>query len=393
MIRVLHSVAAYLKLSENWIYPQVTRVSGADGRVFCDFTVSPEAFPLSKERLIAGSPPWGYFFGIPRLVSALSRRVGCGGYVARARIRAWRPHILHAHFGMRGFESLDFKRRLNLSMPLVTSFYGCDAWLVPQADPAWRNRFRKLFDLGERFLVEGPAMRDRLGALGCPVEKIMIQRIGVDLAAHSFHEKDFSDGLKIIMIARFVEKKGLVDGLRACALARRRGVKLRVTLVGDATPNDAAGESIKRTLREIAGTPELAGHVQFTGFVPLHTAIELMKDHNVFLCPSKRAGDGDAEGGSPVILTQAMAVGLACIGTRHCDIPEVILNRKTGFLCQEGNIGELADAIEAAGSQSAHLVEVCRAGRKHVEDNFSVEGQLDGLRRLYESLVNTKAQA
>ncbi len=40
------------------------------------------------------------------------------------------------------------------------------------------------------------------------------------------------------MMARFVEKEGFVDGLEACALARRSGVDLKVRIVGDAGTED-----------------------------------------------------------------------------------------------------------------------------------------------------------
>jgi colanic acid/amylovoran biosynthesis glycosyltransferase len=63
---------------------------------------------------------------------------------------------------------------------------------------------------------------------------------------------------------------------------------------------------------------------------------ELFKQHNVFLCPSKHATDADAEGGSPVVLPEAMAAGLICVGTNHCDILEVIINDQTRFLNKEG---------------------------------------------------------
>jgi colanic acid/amylovoran biosynthesis glycosyltransferase len=388
-IRVLHSVGAYLNISQNWIYPQITRVPDVSSRVLCSGIENREMFPIEEVRLFISPPPWEKAFGIPRICNALARRVGWGGAFVRAKIGSWKPLVLHAHFGERGWESIALKKRFQCR--LITSFYGADAWWLPKAKPIWRKRYQELFPAGEAFLAEGPAMRDRLCDLGCPQEKVVIQRIGVDLDSLAFEARDFSGELKIIMVARFVEKKGFVDGLRACAMAAAQGTQMSVTVVGDA-PTGAetgaeTGPRIKRELLEIAKHPELVGRVRFTGFVPLQTTRALLKEHNIFLCPSKHATNGDAEGGSPVVLTEAMATGLLCVGTQHCDIPQVILNGKTGFLCKEGDVPGMAETLSLLQRNTDKLSEITQCGRRHVEENFSLQTQIDKLRAVYGCLL------
>jgi colanic acid/amylovoran biosynthesis glycosyltransferase len=305
---------------------------------------------------------------------------------AALKLRAWSPQIVHAHFGTRGWESMTMKRWLKV--PLVTSFYGYDAWLLPKSQPVWRERYHELFAEGDVFLVEGPAMATRLVELGCPKEKISIQRIGVNLDSLPFEAKQFSGDLKIVMVGRFVEKKGFIDGLRACAVARSRGVGLSVTIVGDSYADDPVGKQIKRELEEIANRPELAGAVHFAGFLPLDQTRNVLRTHNVLVCPSRHAANGDAEGGSPVALTEAMALGLLCIGTRHCDIPEIILDNQTGYLCEEGNFTAIADILTALGKDSNRLALLTRAGRKHVEEKFSLLIQLNGLHAVYKTTLS-----
>lgn len=370
-VRVLHSVATYLNRSENWIYPQIIRVPGVEGRVLCSSTTNLDSFPIESSKLIVDPPPWNRSFGIPRLLNALGRRLGCGGLLPRLRIRAWKPQIMHAHFGARGWEALTLKKLLRI--PLVTSFYGYDAWLLPEAEPDWRSRYRDLFKHGDIFLVEGPAMARRLVELGCPKEKISVQRIGVDVESLPFEAKDFSGDLKIAMVGRFVEKKGFVDGLRACVLARSQGVNLTVTIIGDASAGDLNGQRIKQELQTLASCPELDKRVRFTGFMPLQKTRELLRTHNVFLCPSKHAAGGDAEGGSPVALTEAMALGLVCVATSHCDIPEVVINGETGFLAAEGDIVGMAGVLAEISFNRLPTGSITKAGRQHVAKNFSLD--------------------
>lgn len=383
-IRALHSVGTFLNISENWIYPQIADVPHTTGMVLCRTVLNTDSFPISKRSVLSERPP-SKSRGFRWVLDGIARRLGKDKISMSLAIRAWRPQILHAHFGTRGWECLDLKRRLGV--PLVTSFYGYDAWKLPQSQSVWKERFRELFDTGELFLVEGPAMRDRLVKLGCPDEKIQIHRIGVDLTGLAFHAREFSGTLRIAMVGRFVEKKGLVDGLRACRLARSNGADISVTIVGDG--DDGAGRKIKSELQSIAQTPELTGRVRFEGFLPLEDTRELLEKHAVILCPSRHAASGDAEGGSPVVLTEAMSLGLICIGTRHCDIPEVVVDGKTGFLCDEGDVEGIANVLMNIHHDRARLVEIAAAGREHISQNFSLRTQLVRARSLYENSISS----
>ncbi|MEK7691008.1 MAG: glycosyltransferase, partial [Bdellovibrionota bacterium] len=309
--------------------------------------------------------------------------------IARARVGLWRPLILHSHFGTSGWEALPLK--MSLGIPLVTSFYGTDAWSLPTEQPIWRRRYAELFGNGDVFMVEGPAMRQRLVDLGCPADKVHVHRIGVRTDLFNFREKKFFEGLKIAMVGRFVEKKGFVDGLRACAKAVETGVNLSVTIIGDALSEDAASLSIKQQLSAIANSALMSGRVRFTGFLPQEKTRALLEEHNVLLCPSKHGFGGDAEGGSPVVLTESMAMGLLCIGSRHCDIPEVIVDRHTGYLFEEGNVMELASILRDLLDRPEKLMDLTLAGRRNVEEQFSLSRQLEALSQLYKKLLRQES--
>jgi colanic acid/amylovoran biosynthesis glycosyltransferase len=378
-MKVLHSVHAFLRISENWIYPQIARVPGIEPGVLCASVENRQLFALRDGPLLLDTPPWSESLGLPRLANSLAFRLGSPFFVARRATARWGPDLLHAHFGARGWEMLALKR--HLGVPLITSFYGVDAWMLPRTGDLWAGRLRELFAEGDLFLVEGPAMRDRLIAIGCAAEKLEVARLGVDVGALPAVTRDGDLPLRVVMMARFVEKKGLPDGLRACAQAAREGADLHVTIIGDAT--DPAGREIGDQLRGLAASPALAGRVEFTGFMAPDEARKILCRSHVFLCPSKHAADGDAEGGSPLALTEAMGMGLLCIGTRHCDIPEVILDGHTGAVCESGDSAGLAAALMAAAHDVAGLAASCEAGRRHVAERFNLEHQLPNLASIY----------
>src|SRR4029078_11971010 len=105
------------------------------------------------------------------------------------------------------------------------------------------------------------------------------------------------------------------------AKARKDGMRLHVTLVGDASdkPVDfATKESISRQIRKL-GLDDIVSHRPFLTFDEL---LKLAMQSHVFVAPSVTSEDGDAEG-TPFVLQQMMATGMPVIATAHSDIPYI----------------------------------------------------------------------
>lgn len=384
-MKVLHAVRPFLRISENWIYPQVMDVPGVKPAILCDERVNSDQFPAPHAHFIYDPPPWSESSGVPRLLNSIAFRLGARGLFANAAIARWNPDLIHAHFGMTGSDLLPVSRKLDI--PLVTSFYGVDAWRVSEAREA---ALHDLFNQGAAFIAEGPAMAARLAEIGCPESRIHVCRIGVKVSQLSFWPAAPQAELRVVMMARFVPKKGFSDGLRACAEAAASGRKLAVTIIGDASPGDKEGAAIREELQAIEQDTALRGRVNFAGFQSLADARDLLYQHDVFLVPSLHAPDGDAEGGAPVGLTEAMAMGLLCLGTRHCDIPETIQDGVTGFLADSSDISGMADLLCQVADEPDRFSSIRQAGRQRIEQYFSREQQVTALAQIYRSACRTQ---
>ena len=379
---VAHIVFPYLFATASWIHAQLVHLRRYRPIVITDSTANQELFPFEPVYPYAAlSFPRKAYFSLSerRLHGALDQ------FMERV-LRRERSVALHCHFGQAGVALLEIKRRTRL--PMATAFYGADASELAR-DPAWRRQYAALFAEGNVFLVEGPAMRQRLIALGCPEDKIVIQRLGVDLDGLPFiPRRPRSDGdIRILIAATFREKKGIPDALRAIARLSGRYPQLRVTLLGDSSRKEG-DEQEKLIILSLVR--ELGGMVTWGGFVPHREFRAALLNHHIFLSPSVTASSGDSEGGAPVSLIEAHATGMPIVSTRHDDIPQIVIENETGLLSPERDIAALAENLARLIERPEDWERMGRAARAHVEKHFEIRTQMARLEEIYSWMLRTE---
>ncbi len=380
-IRVVHFHSSFGALTENWIYNQVTGLSGATNRFYAITRVNEDEFSFSDLRCLREdlaylplllNRAWNKFFHrYPQFLLWLLRD---------------RPNVIHAHFGTSGNYILPFAKLL--SIPLITSFYGCDAYLLPQKEPYCHNKYKRLFKQGRLFLAEGPAMRKKLIELGCPAEKVIIHHIGVRLERYEFRPRKPNNGIRLMVCGRFVEKKGIpyaIEAFKRVMSKTKRDIHL--TIVGDSNSKGTVTDEKKKILNAIS-EHKVGNSVAITGYIPHSELLKITYDHHILLAPSIRASDGNAEGGFPVILTEALATGMPVVAFDHCDIPEIIQNGKSGFLVPERDVDALAEKLAYLIEHPEIWPEMGRAGRAHVEANYDINKLNDRLVEIYRNLLD-----
>jgi colanic acid/amylovoran biosynthesis glycosyltransferase len=384
---VVHSVHAFLEVSENWIYSQVAALTRYQSHIVTDCLRNHEQFPAPESRLHLAPP----VIRGKSLIERIIRRIGLRrnySYSAGfcAQVRNCQPRILHSHFGNRGYDDISLARKLRL--PHVVTFYGHDLSLLPR-NPLWQQCFSRLFREAALFTVEGPHMKDSLAALGCPQGKIRVRRHGVDLRTFPFVARaPCDDGtIKILVAGRFVEKKGIPYALQAVAHVARENPALRLTLVGDSY-DDLAGKRLKREILSLLEQEPLRHRSEWLGSVSVARFMEIAKEHHIFIQASMHSADGDCEGGAPVVLNQLTATGMPIIATRHCDIPEIVLDGKTGFLVEERDVLGLADRLRRVVSAPESWPRLGIMARAHAERTFELSKTIADLEDIYDEALS-----
>ena len=381
---VIHSMESFLPITATWLYNLIKSHDSFDPVVICTQVENKTLFPLPHVHC-----PKNELVALPDVINkVLIRSMGLNfSPYAYFFARKERPAIWHSHFGTRAVYDMELVKRLQI--PQVVTFYGLDASWVPKKQPEWRNRYLRLFHSVSKVLAEGNHFKRVLEDLGCPSRKVIVQRIGVDEENISFKPRKFKKGdtLRLMTVGTFREKKGIPYIVHALSKAKRSYPNISLSLYGDANEGKKRDEDEKRRILETVSDLGLEDSVDFKGYVPFDRIFEDCYFHHLLVQPSVTASDGDTEGGFPVIISEMLASGMPVISTFHCDIPEVVLDKKSGLLSPERDATSLADHILFFVNNPDAFETYAHAGREHVEENYSLKKQAQSLERIYKDII------
>jgi colanic acid/amylovoran biosynthesis glycosyltransferase len=379
-------VGRWLAPTETWIFNQIVNLPKDRASVSVvaneHHPDTPTGFTGVKVDVFADHPTR---YRLRQLEGLVRRRGYIVNDLLRARVRSHDTDLIHSHFGPTGW--VTSRLADHVDVPQVVTFYGYDVAWLPTRFPEWLSRYEELFDRAEAVLCEGAVMASTIGRLGCPTEKLRVHHLGVDLSEIPFRPRPHPrrGPLRVLMAARFFEKKGFPDGVRAVAGLRNEVPSISVTIAGndDGSPeSQAERKAIENAIEETS----LGDVVSFLGLLPTADLRRLANDHHVFLSPSRTSRDGDTEGGAPVSIIEMAASGMPVVSTTHCDIPSVLGEPNRGLLSPEGDVEALRRQLEAL-LQIDNWTDLERANREHTEREYDVLRQSERLADLYDELT------
>jgi len=282
--------------------------------------------------------------------------------------------VVQCHFGTEGLKGMELSNIGAIKGKLCTTFHGLD--LSGTLQEFGDHFYDALFDAGDLFLPISEHWKNRLIKLGCPVEKIIVHRMGIDCQKFTFipRKPNANDTIRIVSVARLVEKKGIEYGVRAVAKLSKFCQKIEYNIVG----NGDLRESLERLVEEL----EVVDVVKLLGWKQQQEIVEILNNSHILLAPSVTSKDGNQEG-IPVVLMEAMAMGLPIVSTLHSGIPELIENGVSGFLVPERDVDALAEKINYLLQHPEIWAEVGRRGRLKIEESHNIDKLNDELVKIY----------
>jgi glycosyltransferase involved in cell wall biosynthesis len=258
----------------------------------------------------------------------------------------------------------------------------------------WRSNLRR----GRRVLADAAARRfpQRFIAVSEPVKESHVRRLGLDPAAIDLLPNvsladqslpdDFDreatratlapgDGVLLCTVANLIANKKDVPSLIEAMPLVRDALDRRVTLL-------VVGDGPQRAdLELLAGELGVADIVRFVGY--RDDAVEILASSDV-LCHATLFE------GMPMVVLEAMALGLPVVATRAPGVTEVIDDGTTGLLVPPRDPQALADAILRVLDDDNLRAGLVRAARDQIASAHNTAAWVARIERIYEDLVRRR---
>lgn len=380
---VIHSCPTWLPQTQTWMHTQVAGLQqlGIEAHVVCERTEHLDQFGVANIHSLDRE-------GSARRIWDRALRKLCVRRHLEFLTRVGRTvsaRIVHSHFGNVGWANLESVRRLGAKH--VVTFYGFDVNQLPAGCPVWRQRYRELFSKVDLVLCEGSHMGRCIVELGCPEGKVKVHHLGVAVDEIPFLPRRWVPGepLRLLIAASFREKKGIPYAIEAIGKLAR-DIPIRLTIIGDAG-QDEESQAEKRRILEALDHGGLRMGTRLMGYLPHRTLLREAYAHHIFVQSSVTAANGDTEGGAPVGIIEMLATGMLVVGSRHCDIPEVMGPAMRELLAPERDAAAIERVLRDVAARPESWESLADSGREHIANEYNRHRQNRRLAEHYAELV------
>ena len=206
---------------------------------------------------------------------------------------------------------------------------------------------------------------------GADASKFEVIRICV-----AFEPKDKPDVLPepplIVAAGNFVPKKGFDVLIRAVGSLRKRGINVRLRILGDGGERAALESLVRReSLDDRVELPGYFQHEELSG----HLAEAAM-----FAVPSVVTSEGQRDG-IPTVVVEAWLSETPVVASLVGGMGEVIIDGKTGLVFDPGHVEQLADCIARLTVDGELSRALAVAGRDAAREWFSPDKNARSLLR------------
>lgn len=333
-------------------------------------------FLPNKEELTATVREWKDAHQLPRAAGLCLRhwgdqpdkaRIYEAAYIAKVMADLGRaaPRHAHSHFAGIGARTCWWLRKFT-GISYSFTAHANDIFCKPgeQSPP-----FERLFTDASLIVTVSDYTARQLRQQ-YPQAAPRVQRVynGLDLApitaARMAADRSAAPG-GILSVGRLIEKKGYEDLINACSFLRDWGIDFQCRIVGEGPLEDSLKQQISKL--------HLAHNVELTGPLGMDEITRrLASQTQVFALACATESDGGKDN-LPTVLMEAMAASLPCVSTRVAGVPEMVLENRTGLLCDERQ-PELFAAHLAQLLRDPKLCEkMGLAGLEHARANFALE--------------------
>jgi glycosyltransferase involved in cell wall biosynthesis len=257
---------------------------------------------------------------------------------------------------------------VRVSGPDIPGFERRYQWLYPLLTPVIRMVWRNSNVVIAKCRAESEMILQTY-----PAAKVAMVANGVDLDTFYAGDRPAVGPLRIVCVARLIERKGQHQLLRAVRTLADAGVAVSVELVGTGD----ARESLEQLVKAL----DLSATVSFAGYVPRSEIPEHYARAHVFVLPTYNEG-------MSIATLEAMAAGLPIVSTSVGGLAELVTNGVNGLTFQWGDVDGLAARLAQLASDRELAARMGVAARA-IAASFSWNSMTSKYVALLESIANS----
>ncbi|MDC7999265.1 glycosyltransferase family 4 protein [Gilvibacter sediminis] len=251
-------------------------------------------------------------------------------------------------------------------IPYAVHFHGHDA--TEHRILKNTGNYSEVFKRADKIIAVSQFMKQHLLDLGCPQQKLLYNVYG---PRPEFAEiKPTLTSQKFISVGRFTNKKAPYYTLLAFSKIAAEFPKSELVFAGDG--------QLFETCVNLTKQLNLEKQVRFMGVANADQLKEELSSALAYVQHSITAENGDMEG-TPLSILEASSAGLPVVSTFHAGIPDVILDQKTGLLCQEHDVEAMAANMKRLLSEPGLAQELGANARKHIAENYTLKRHISTL--------------
>ena len=195
--------------------------------------------------------------------------------------------------------------------------------------------------------------------------KLVVVRCGLELERLPERRRPTRDGpLRLISVGRLTAEKGHLGLIAAFARAIDRGASAELRLIGDGPQRARIEDEIRRR--------GLERYCTLLGALAEPAVLRELAAADLFVLTSFMEG-------LPVVLMEALALGLPVIAPGVAGIPELVEHGETGLLFSPGDWDELTEHMVTLIEDPRLGAKLGTAGRARVEQEFAIAHAVEPL--------------
>lgn len=284
--------------------------------------------------------------------------------------------LAHVYYG---HKAVKYRKMLeSWGKPWIVSFHGVDVVKFFDQE-GYPEEMKKVFQQARLVLARSESLLEKLKELGCPEEKLRINRTPIPFGQKSrIVTPPVNQEWVILQACRLIEKKGILTLLDALASLQDKYPKMKYILCGEGP--------LKSKIEKHAS--ELNVNIVLKGWTSQTELTELYLKSHLFTHPSELTKGSDQEG-VPNSMLEAMSYGLPIIATHHGGIPEAVTHNHEGLLAQEKSSEELAENIDHLLSSPEKISILSENASKSVRQKYELSKSIEALEDCYSEALSS----